>query len=128
MADLSKAFGAKTLKAVEGLIGKLANFKVGNMKGQWFPGSLAVPVGMMSAGHARTLHAAGQGDKPIYVVFSYGTPIAWRTAGDQGACGWTIPAVRYSVTTSKHQGIARRGAARWDERCEAVAMESENLR
>ena len=34
-----------------------------------------------------------------YVVYSYATPIAWRTQ-----CQWHAPAVRYSVTTSRHQG------------------------
>lgn len=34
----------------------------------------------------------------IYVVYSYGTPIAWYANGI-----WTMPDVRYSVTTSRHQ-------------------------
>lgn len=37
-----------------------------------------------------------------YYIYSYATPIAWRV-GDK----WFVPAVRYSVTTSKHQGIIR---------------------
>lgn len=37
-----------------------------------------------------------------YVVLSYATPIAWHTP-----TGWTVPDVRYSVTTSKHQGRIR---------------------
>lgn len=40
----------------------------------------------------------------LYVVWSYGTPIAWAAPGEP----LTVPAVRYSVTTSRHQGIARR--------------------
>lgn len=35
-----------------------------------------------------------------YVVYSYSTPIAWHTDAD----GWAIPSVKYSPTTSKHQG------------------------
>jgi len=42
-------------------------------------------------------------EQPDYVVYSYGTPIAWHHVG-----GWSVPSVRYSVTTSKHQGIVRR--------------------
>jgi hypothetical protein len=38
-----------------------------------------------------------------YVVYSYGTPIAWRLRDD----GWHVPAERYSVTTSKQQGRVR---------------------
>lgn len=44
-------------------------------------------------------------ERGAYAVFSYGTPVAWVT--DEGAV--TVPAERYSVTTSKHQSIARRG-------------------
>jgi hypothetical protein len=33
-----------------------------------------------------------------YVVYSYVTPIAWRTQGQ-----WVTPDVKYSVTTSRHQ-------------------------
>lgn len=38
-----------------------------------------------------------------YVIYSYGTPIAWRDRRGE----WTVPDVRYSVTTSKHQGKVR---------------------
>lgn len=44
-------------------------------------------------------------DAPTYVLFSYATPIAWRT--DQGE--WVVPDVKYSVTTGRHQSIARVG-------------------
>lgn len=33
-----------------------------------------------------------------YVVYSYATPIAWRTQGQ-----WVTPDVKYSVTTSRQQ-------------------------
>jgi hypothetical protein len=33
-----------------------------------------------------------------YIVWSYGTPIAWHAGGR-----WTVPNVRYSITTSRHQ-------------------------
>jgi hypothetical protein len=42
-----------------------------------------------------------QQDRPLYVVWSYATPIAWL-----GPRGWVIPDVRYSRTTSGHQGKA----------------------
>ena len=41
----------------------------------------------------------------LYVVRSYRTPIAWWDGTE-----WTIPDVRYSVTTSKHQSLVRRAA------------------
>ena len=33
-----------------------------------------------------------------YVIYSYQTPIAWRTQGQ-----WHTPNVKYSATTSRHQ-------------------------
>lgn len=44
-------------------------------------------------------------DMPTYTVMSYETPIAWYSG--ERSC-WVIPAVKYSVTTSKAQGIIRR--------------------
>ena len=40
-----------------------------------------------------------------FTVWSYGTPIAWHIPD----VGWRIVSGRFSVTTSKHQGIVRRG-------------------
>jgi hypothetical protein len=47
-----------------------------------------------------------------YVIYSYDTPIAYRRiaeweCGGQPVYEWIIPDVRYSVTTSKHQGKVR---------------------
>lgn len=42
-----------------------------------------------------------------YVVYSYGTPIAWHTEAD----GWYVVEQKFSVTTSKHQNYVRRGIA-----------------
>jgi hypothetical protein len=45
-------------------------------------------------------------DQPDFIVYSYGTPIAWHC--DKG---WFIPDTKYSVTTSKHQNYVRRAVA-----------------
>lgn len=47
--------------------------------------------------HADYVKAGAAQD--FYMVRSYLTPIAWFANGE-----WTIPAVKYSVTTSRHQG------------------------
>ena len=39
-------------------------------------------------------------DRPDYIVYSYGTPIAWHSNS-----GWFMPNCKYSTTTSKHQKI-----------------------
>jgi hypothetical protein len=41
-----------------------------------------------------------------YVVYSYGTPIAWHTID-----GWYVVEQKFSVTTSKHQNYVRRAIA-----------------
>lgn len=50
---------------------------------------------------------------PLYVVFSYETPIAWvyhtNTGGRVVA---VIPPVKYSVTTTKAQSLVRQGLSR----------------
>ena len=39
-----------------------------------------------------------------YCVWSYDTPIAWHS---ELTGGWTVPDVKYSLTTTKHQTIVR---------------------
>lgn len=50
---------------------------------------------------AQLRHAQGKGG--LYIVYSYGTPIAWRDLE-----GWYIVGQKFSCTTSRHQGIVRR--------------------
>lgn len=60
--------------------------------------------GKMSAGSAANISRLQDID---YVVHSYATPIGVHSASE----GWVIPEDKYSNTTSRHQGILRRGAA-----------------
>ena len=61
--------------------------------------------------------AARMNDSLIsYVIYSYNTPIAYRRVADWNKNGtanyeWVVPDVRYSVTTSKHQGKVRTAAS-----------------
>jgi len=55
--------------------------------------------GMLPDTHIALLES----DNPSYIIYSYGTPIAWY-----GTYGWNIPAIKYSMTTSKHQSYVRR--------------------
>ena len=43
----------------------------------------------------------------VFIVYSYGTPIAWHTLN----FGWYVVAQKFSVTTSKHQNYVRRAIA-----------------
>jgi hypothetical protein len=49
----------------------------------------------------------GEVDEADYVVMSYATPIAWRNGNV-----WRRPDLRYSVTTSRHQGLCPLDGAR----------------
>lgn len=42
-------------------------------------------------------------DRPVYVVRSYATAIAWQNYDGT----WVVPDDKYSVTTSKHQSTIR---------------------
>lgn len=71
----------------------------GNLSGRAHTPGRYVYTGQLPRGYAETVSAAD------YIVFSYATPIAWHLPD-----GWVIPPVSYSVTTSRHQGVAKYGA------------------
>jgi len=70
------------------------NFAVASMSGGVFCGT-----GRLSPELADEIKA----DKPVYVVYSYGTPIGWVLPDNRAK----VPTVSYSATTSAHQGIVR---------------------
>ena len=75
------------------------NFKASNFYGYNMPLSkdcFQIATGRLNSDLVALLHK----DEPLYVIYSYGTPIAWY-----GRYGWHAPAVRYSSTTSRHQSI-----------------------
>lgn len=59
-------------------------------------------IGRLPSDHVETLRAALRSGAVDFIVWSYGTPIAWTGSG-----GTVIPDERYSPTTSGHQTIAR---------------------
>ena len=61
-----------------------------------------IESGRMSVADSNAMRAA-QNVGIDYVVYSYGTPIAYR----YGAGKWRVPGAKYSVTTSKHQSTIR---------------------
>lgn len=102
--------GEKASRCVGGPDGLLANmvpFKsAGNMSADAFmqgeferPGGLGGGLGRLSSYWCTQIMAA----TPIYVVYSWATPIAW--VSDFGDV--TIPGDSYSPTTKHHQGLCR---------------------
>ncbi len=84
--------------AVDANVSNRRDFQHGNVSGQTYTASGDVSTGQLPAEYRKMLaEAVGA----VYVVFSYRTPIAWWS----GDGGWTMPNVRYSVTTSNHQNL-----------------------
>lgn len=73
----------------------------GALRGERHTPGVSVTRGYLPASYQGSLDASD------YVVWSYGTPIAWhrpahpRVKWTRGF--WTVPAVHYSPTTSAHQ-------------------------
>ena len=63
--------------------------------------------GRLPADHGSALMDSVVAGAVEYIVYSYGTPIAWHRTDT----GWTVPDVRYSATTSRHQGAVRQAVA-----------------
>ena len=74
----------------------------GALKGEAYPSW--VGTGRMERDETNDMYATQNVLGIDYVVYSYGTPIAYR-AEDTGE--WTVPDAKYSVTTSKHQSTIR---------------------
>ena len=83
-------------------------FHAGALNAERFYAGSSTHEGAMDSGDTYDQWRADcKADRVTYVVRSYYTPIAWFTVDR----GWIVPADKYSVTTSRHQGIVRRAVA-----------------
>lgn len=83
-------------------------FRAGALNAERFYRGSSTHEGAMDSGETyEQWRADCAADRVTYVVRSYYTPIAWFTVDR----GWIVPADKYSVTTSRHQGIVRRAIA-----------------
>ena len=80
-------------------------FKASALSGSSFK-KYTVDAGRLNAEEYAKLNEATHGEEWVYVVFSYGTPIAWRTNE-----AWYVVEQKFSVPTSKHQNLTRRAIA-----------------
>lgn len=103
------AINAQNQAAIVAAVSHLDEFAIGTMRGRWFPDATYADPGRLGAGNRAAL-AASQGI--IYVIYSYATPIAWRSAG----ATWVVPDARYSVTSNQHLSLVRQGIAERDRR------------
>jgi hypothetical protein len=92
------------IKAIEYIQNRI-NFDASNLHGYLIsssPDCFSPATGRLPSDVVSQL----QLDEPDYIVYSYGTPIAWH-----GKFGWSLPAIKYSQTTSRHQSIVRSAIA-----------------
>ena len=68
-------------------------------------------TGRLNVWESDKLTESREVSKEMYVVYSYGTPIAWHTQ----AYGWYVVEQKFSVTTSKHQNYVRQAIAEANE-------------
>jgi hypothetical protein len=74
-------------------------FRASTMKGFPVSDSKALLIGQLPTEYA----AQYQENEVDYAVYSFHTPIAWRTTDGQ----WTVPDEKYSLTSTNHQNIVR---------------------
>jgi hypothetical protein len=96
----------KSLRAIQHGIDNLEDFDIANMSGRNYSKWSNVPKGYLpEVWNAYNEHNEHYGHLPVYVIFSYKTPIAWTFKNNRKV--WTIPDVTYSTTTTNHQHIVR---------------------
>jgi hypothetical protein len=81
--------------------------RTGSLWGQWFDGLPDAGPGVLPDSYVDELKELA----PVYVIYSYETPIAWAVEGDELL---TVPDVNYSLTTSRHQGACLRLAGKFE--------------
>src|SRR5687767_11342625 len=94
------ALKAKGKRAIQAFIDDGIEFKHETLSGKAFGQWLDVPLGRLE----NPRYGESAAYMSVLVLFSYGTPIAWRFTNETS---WTVPAVKYSVTTTNHQNVAR---------------------
>lgn len=83
------------------LIADRETFRYGNMSGKWVESFPSLLLGELDPHVANTMFDLLQ-ETDLYVVYSYGTPIAYAFNRTMH-----VPDIKYSVTTSHHQSTAR---------------------
>jgi hypothetical protein len=85
-------------QAISKAMREMANFRHGNLSGRWC--DKLPETGQLPEAHRDMLNEDIENEGSQYVIFSYNTPIAWKTNG-----WWYIPDIKYSTTTTNHQGV-----------------------
>lgn len=87
---------------VEDRLAERRTFTHPSMSGEWYPAGFELSRGLLDPDEIARMRQIDS-TEPVYVVKSYATPIAWWQDGEAYVVGQ-----RFSVTTSKQQGMVRR--------------------
>lgn len=101
------AYGPALRAKIIGHVSDLENFQVNTVAGAWFPVGALVDPGKLAGNWARELAGI---ERPVYVVTSSGTPIAWHVAGGDNA--WTVP----NTMASHHRTLVAQAIKAREER------------
>ena len=85
-------------------IANLETFEASALSGRMVPANSRPPYGRLSDVE-RFYEDTHNSGAPVYVVYSYGTPIAWHVLSSDE---WQLVDQKFSPTTSKHQSVVRR--------------------
>jgi hypothetical protein len=104
--------GINTRKRVSRFMADGEPFKAGNLSGKIFKRGDWIEKGWLPQSEKDLLRAAEQqmpDDATIRVYYSWETPIAWALFDSEGDAliPWYVPDVKYSPTTTHHQGLAQ---------------------
>jgi hypothetical protein len=88
-------------------IANLENFEASALSGREVPPNSRPPYGRLDDVE-RFYEATHNSGGPVYVVYSYGTPIAWHIYSTDE---WQLAGQKFSPTTSRHQSIVKRATA-----------------
>jgi len=91
-------YGKETLRKLQLFVDEGKPFKAGNISGKVFGKMEYIPAGLLTPLFRDLMLVAQRTMCGLHVCYSYETPIGWRSGE------WVIPPVKYSVTTTHHQG------------------------
>ena len=99
------AIGSKNKDKIIRSIRSQEDFTAASMSGTRIGARYPVQAGRLNASpeECKRLQLGIAAGRVTYVVYSYGTPIAWVEKDGNGY----VPPINYSPITTNHQGIAR---------------------
>lgn len=102
--------GIKTKQAIQDAVDDQKEFKIGNISGESCKVGNMSQYGRLNEPYRGQLQGLFKARLVRFIIYSYGTPIAWVT--QHGT--WIVPEVNYSPTTSHHQSVVKLAIGRYN--------------